>query len=345
MNSVEASWQEELKTALRSNEDLEHFFETPFAKTSYPIFIPLELAQRIKKLGLDSPLAKQFLPHGDENNKGGMLDPIGDHTHSPRKQLVHRYHNRLLFFPTSVCPVQCRYCFRKNELHQNDELFKPDFLGVKQYIQNHPEIDEIIFSGGDPLMLSNEKLYKYFDEFSKLKISMLRLHTRMPVIMPKRLDHDFVALIKEAVKKFELLTIVVHLNHADEMDQEFKDIMKELRCLPVQWLSQSVLLKGVNDNTEILRDLFLGLVKIGIKPYYLHHPDQVHGGMHFWIDIESGRKLFAALRNRLPGHALPEYVIDIPGGHGKTPLQNPEGFEFNGQLLNKDGELVSYFLN
>ncbi len=174
---------------------------------------------------------------------------------------------------------------------------------------------------------------------------MLRLHTRMPVIMPSRLDQDFVALIKKAATQFELITIVIHLNHADEITDEFKTVMKELRLLPIQWLSQSVLLKGVNDNVISLKDLFLGLVKMGIKPYYLHHPDQVRGGMHFWLDIEDGRKLFAALRNYIPGHALPEYVIDIPGGHGKTPLLNPEGFEFNGQLLNKHGELVSYFLN
>jgi len=345
MLSQTITWQDELKTALRSNEELEAFFETSFAKTDYPIFIPTQLASRIKQRGIDSALAKQFLPHADENNKGGMLDPIGDHAYSPTKQIVHRYHNRLLFFPTSVCPVQCRYCFRKNELHHNDELFKPDFEGVRTYLSAHPEVDEVIFSGGDPLMLSNEKLEKCFDEFSKLKVPMLRLHTRMPVIMPSRLDQDFVALIKKAATQFELITIVIHLNHVDEITDEFKTVMKELRLLPIQWLSQSVLLKGVNDNVMTLKDLFLGLVKMGIKPYYLHHPDQVRGGMHFWLDIEDGRKLFAALRNYIPGHALPEYVIDIPGGHGKTPLLNPEGFEFNGQLLNKHGELVSYFLN
>ncbi len=345
MLSSVVSWQEGLKTALRTHEDLENFFQTSFPKNDYPIFIPIELAKRIKQQGIESALAKQFLPHVDENNKGGMLDPIGDHAHSPTKQIVHRYHNRLLFFPTSVCPVQCRYCFRKNELHSNDDLFKPDFAGVRDYVSKHPEIEEVIFSGGDPLMLSNDKLEKCFDEFADMNVSMIRLHTRMPIVMPSRLDEGFVDFIKRSCENFELITIVLHLNHVDEITPELTELMKELRVLPIQWLSQSVLLKGVNDNTSSLKDLFLSLVKIGIKPYYLHHPDQVRGGMHFWLDIEDGRRIFAALRNQVPGHALPQYVIDIPGGHGKTPLLNPEGFEFNGQLLNKDGELVSYFLN
>lgn len=338
-------WQESIRTSLRSTTELNSFFETQFPETNYPIFIPLELAERIKVIGLDSALAKQFLPHADENNKGGLVDPIGDHAHSPAKQVVHRYHNRMLFFPTSVCPVQCRYCFRKNELHHGDELFRPDFAGVRSYLTQHPEVEEIIFSGGDPLMLSNEKLELCLSEFSALEVPMVRFHTRMPVITPSRLDDEFYALIERASELFEVITVVIHLNHADEISPKFERAMKRFRKLPVQWLSQSVLLKGVNDDAAVLTALFKRLQYLGIRPYYLHHPDQVRGGMHFWLSIEEGRKLYAALRDKLPGHCIPQYMLDIPGGHGKVPLFNPEGFEFSGQLLAKNGELIPYFLN
>tara|TARA_R110000868_G_scaffold117600_6_gene312267 strand:- start:12289 stop:13326 length:1038 start_codon:yes stop_codon:yes gene_type:complete len=345
MITTELDWRDDLTSAIKNHEELEAFFEQQFPRTTYPIFIPKTWAQRIKKFGVDSPLGKQFLPHEAELDANGMIDPIGDHNHSPTKQVVHRYSNRLLFFPTSVCPVQCRYCFRKNELHTNDELFRPDFEGVSRYVRDNPEVEEIIFSGGDPLMLSNDKLAKCFDHFSQLKVPMIRLHTRMPVIMPERLDHGFFELLESAAQKFDVITVVLHLNHVDEISQELVTKMQRFRGLNIHWLSQSVLLKDVNDNTSDLKNLFMGLLKIGVKPYYLHHPDQVRGGMHFWLSIEKGRKIFASLRNQLPGHAIPQYVLDIPGGEGKVPLFNPEGFEFGGHLLNKNGELTPYFYN
>lgn len=338
-------WQESIRTALRSTHDLNEFFGAEFPETNYPIFIPLDFANRIKQSGFNSALAKQFLPHTDENKKGGLIDPIGDHEYSPTKQVVHRYQNRMLFFPTSVCPVQCRYCFRKNELHQGDELFKPDFAGVRSYLKDHPEVEEIIFSGGDPLMLANEKLALCLDEFSNLNVPMVRFHTRMPVITPNRLDDEFYNLLKRASELFEVVSVVIHLNHDEEISPKFEALMKRFRTLPVQWLSQSVLLKSVNDDATELAKLFKHLIRLGVRPYYLHHPDQVRGGMHFWLPIEDGRRIFAALREKLPGHAIPQYMLDIPGGHGKVPLFNPEGFEFSGQLMAKNGELIPYFLN
>lgn len=336
------SWQSALKGAIRTHEQLEDFFAQTFARTDYPLFIPMELAQRIKFHGIDSPLGKQFLPQGEENNLHGLIDPIGDHARSPAAQLVHRYKNRLLFFPTSVCPVQCRYCFRKNELHHGDELFKQNLLGVREYLKQHPEVEEVIFSGGDPLMLSNEKLKTYLEEFRALNISMVRFHTRMPVITTNRLDEDFYRLMQTYAKQFDVMTIVIHLNHADEITPEFEARMEKFRTLNIHWLAQSVLLKGVNDQVESLKRLFLHLLKIGIRPYYLHHPDLVRGGMHFWLPIEEGRRLYAKLRDQLPGHAIPHYVLDLPGGHGKTPVFNPESLAFSGQFLSKEGLEIGY---
>lgn len=345
MITSEHNWQQQMRQALRSKDDLESFFEIPFPKVDYPIFVPLNLATRIKEFGIDSPLGRQFLPSACENAPIGMNDPIGDHAHSPSKQLVHRYKNRLLFFPTSTCPVQCRYCFRKNELHDNDELFKADFIGVKNYLKQHPEVQEIIFSGGDPLMLSNEKIEYYLNEFAALKIPMVRFHSRMPIITPARLDEGLYQGLLKASQQFSLVSVAIHLNHADEITSEFETLMQKFRSLPIQWLSQTVLLKDVNDNILAQKDLYIELLKLGIKPYYLHHPDQVRGGMHFWLSIEEGRRLYAALREELPGHAIPQYVVDIPGGHGKVPLYNPEQFEFNGTFLSKNGQEIAYFLN
>lgn len=335
-----SSWQESIRTALRSTRELSRFFAADFPETNYPIFIPRNLATRIKESGLNSPLAKQFLPVQAEISDDGLVDPIGDHTHSPTKQIVHRYKNRLLFFPTNTCPVQCRYCFRKNELHHGDELFKPDFEGVKNYLRDHPEVEEVIFSGGDPLMLSNQKLESYFNEFAALGISMLRLHSRMPIITPERLDEEFFSLLEVASEKFDVVSVVIHLNHADEITPEFIDKMKLFRRQNVQWLSQTVLLKKINDDAIILANLFKQLLKLGVRPYYLHHPDQVRGGMHFYLSIPHGRKVYAQLRDLLPGHAIPQYVLDIPGGHGKIPIFNPEGHSFSNQLLDKDGQLI-----
>ncbi len=342
MNNDESSWQDSIKNAIRSHEQLEDFFAQKFVRTKYPIFIPQALARRIKSFGIGSPLAKQFLPQEEENHGAGLIDPIGDHAHSPVSQIVHRYKNRLLFFPTQICPVQCRYCFRKNELHQGDELFKNNLQAVRQYIQHHDEVEEVIFSGGDPLMLSNSKLSAYFDEFLRLKIPMLRLHTRMPVITPARLDDEFYELLKKYAKEFSVFTVAIHLNHEDEITPELAQRMQRFRSLNVQWLAQTVLLKGVNDRPECLKNLFLGLLKLGIKPYYLHHPDLVRGAMHFWLSIEEGRRLYAKLRDELPGHALPQYVVDLPGGHGKTPVFNPESYEFSGRFLSKDGSPIEY---
>lgn len=345
MITTEHDWRDQLTSAIKTHEELEEFFAHQFPRTQYPIFIPRTWAARIRDFGVSSALGRQFLPNDHELAPEGMIDPIGDHNHSPTKQVVHRYSNRLLFFPTSVCPVQCRYCFRKNELHNNDELFRPDFEGVSKYLRNNPQVEEIIFSGGDPLMLSNDKLSKCLDHFAKLEIPMVRFHTRMPVIMPERMDDGFWQLLESASEKFSVVTVVIHLNHLDEISNELVAAMQRFRSLKVQWLSQSVLLKEVNDTATDLKNLFMGLLKIGVKPYYLHHPDQVRGGMHFWLPIEEGRKIFASLRNQLPGHAIPQYVLDIPGGEGKVPLFNPEGFEFSGQLLNKNGELTPYFYN
>jgi len=316
------TWQEIFKTSLKNHADLESYFDRSFAKTSYPVFIPLPLAKKIKILGPDSALARQFLPHIDENLATGLVDPIGDHKRLVGGQLIHRYHNRALFLPTSICPVQCRYCFRKNELHSNDEMFKNEQSEIVKYLNSHPEIEEVIFTGGDPFILSNEKLLEYLKMFEQTPIKYLRFHSRTPVIIPQRIDNGLLEVLDLATKHFKRVHLAIHINHMTEMDDLFFEKIKMLQKTSVELLSQTVLLKDVNDNVEDLLLLFKQLVEFGIRPYYLHHPDKVKGGMHFYLETSIGKKIYSELRQNLPGWALPQYVIDNAEGTGKTEVMS-----------------------
>ncbi len=339
---MKLSWQNELQTAFTKPSQLEDFFQQSFTTYDYPIFIPQDLAAKIKKQGLTGPLAKQFLPQEEEAQTGqGLKDPIGDHQHSPTSRLVHRYHNRALLFPTDHCPVQCRYCFRKNELHQNDPLFQGIKRPIGDYLMAHPEIDEIIFSGGDPLILSNQKLrewLKFLDPFKN--ITMIRFHTRMPVIIPGRIDQGLLDLLHEMSDRF-IFSMAIHFNHASIIDHNITQAITRLKKVPITLLSQSVLLRGVNDNFLALKNLFQSIHQLGLRPYYLHHPDRVKGAMHFYLPLKKGRQLYHQLHLKMPGWMIPQYIWDVPGGLGKVPAHNLEGFDFKGQALDRFGNIHS----
>ncbi|MFA6236225.1 MAG: KamA family radical SAM protein [Bacteriovorax sp.] len=336
------SWQDEFKDSIRSIEDLKSFFDIDFPEINYPLFIPKSFAAKIFNAGPESALWKQFIPHTDEDkNKNGRYDPIGDVTHSKGNQIIHRYQNRVLFTPTTVCPILCRYCFRKNELAQKDELFNQNFEEAKKYLKENPEINEVIFTGGDPLILSNEKLAGFIQDFSEIEsIKYLRFHSRTPVILPTRIDEGFIAVMLSAKEIFKRSMLMIHINHVEELDWDVVDAIKLLTDAGVEVYSQTVLMKGVNDKTETLAELFTKLADIKVKPYYLHHPDEALGAMHFHLDLEAGRRIVQPLHNLLPGWALPQYVIDIPGGEGKIPALNPESFSFSGTLINRLGNEV-----
>lgn len=348
-NDWTKEYQQALKTSLAFRDFFHDFYTTEELSElcsvieTYSFVLPLRIAKKIKLSGKNSSLAKQFLPQSEElTNTSGLYDPIGDKSHAQGGQLIHRYDNRALFTPTTVCPVMCRYCFRKNELNAKDEVFAADFERTLNYLQAHPEIEEIIFTGGDPLVLSNEKLIKYIMAFSEIKtIKYLRFHTRFVSILPSRIDEGLVQILKDAASKFESVIFGVHINHMDEFDAEVEEAFLRLKNLPIQLVSQSVLLKDVNDSEDHLIPLFKKLVSLGCRPYYLHHPDQVKGGMHFSLSLEEGRMIYAKLRKKLPGWALPHYIIDIPGGHGKVSAFNPETYSFSNELISLNGNIVS----
>lgn len=341
------NWTNEFKESYKNLTELYHFLDWPddealeIVAKKYPIFIPKKLALKIKAQGPQGVLAREFLPHTHEMHDQGLEDPIGDKAHFKAPQLIHRYHSRALFTPTTICPVHCRYCFRKNELNHSEEIFQQDFIKTLSYLKDHPEITEIIFTGGDPLTLSNQRLENFLRSFAEIKtIKDIRFHSRYPVILPSRLDGEFSTLLRWASANFRTVTLAIHANHISEFDEENKKAILNLNGTGVQLLSQTVLLKGINDHTQDLVDLYDLFLELKVRPYYLHHPDQVRGGLHFYLPLEKGRKIYQTLRDRLPGWALPHYVIDIPQGQGKVSAFNPEGTTFSGRLISRSGLLV-----
>lgn len=314
-------WQKDFQESLKTTQEVKEFLklEYPLAETPYPLFIPRPFASKIKKAGIDSPLGRQFLPSFEENAPQGLEDPIADDIHSKGNGIIHRYKNRILFTPTEVCPIQCRYCFRKNELHKGMETFKAHLNKAVIYLKEHSEVEEVILTGGDPLILSDEKLEVLFSAFSQVSsIKMIRLHSRTPVILPNRITPTLLALFRSFEERFHAITLVIHTNHLSEFTPEFLFALSLLRKTKVQLLSQSVLLRGVNDDWEDLRALFMGLYRNGVRPYYLHHPDPVKGGMHFMVSREEGAKVYRELKSNISGVLLPHYVIETENGGGKT---------------------------
>lgn len=268
------------------------------------------------------PMARQFVPSTEEllTTPEEREDPIGDLSHSPVEGIVHRYPDRVLLKAVHVCPVYCRFCFRR-------EMVGPQGLGTlttaeldaaMDYIAAHEEIWEVILTGGDPLVLSPRRLAALMERLRRIEhVKIVRFHTRVPVVEPERIDREMVAALTASGKTTYL---AVHANHPREFSEAAKRAFRLLFDGGVVLVSQSVLLRGVNDDVETLAALMRGFVENRIKPYYLHHPDLAPGTSHFRIGIEEGQKLVAALRGKISGLCQPTYVLDIPGGHGKADI-------------------------
>ncbi|MEX0798274.1 MAG: KamA family radical SAM protein [Bacteriovoracaceae bacterium] len=328
------------RSSFRSSKELFAYLgvSEEFDDKTFPVFVPKALAAKIRKAGKESALWKQFVPHpaelSEEGALKGLYDPIGDGVHSKGSGIIHRYKNRILFSPTTVCPVNCRYCFRKSELAQKDDMLKGRLEELELYLKNHPEVEEVILTGGDPLILSDAKLEAVIERL-KGKIKYLRFHTRTPMIMPERITPSLLDLLKNACEEFEIVTMAVHANHTQEFCPEVKKAVKKLSGSGVQLLSQSVLLKDVNSTVKELVGLYQLFGALNVRPYYLHHPDRVKGAMRFYLPLEEGRQIYGRLRDELPGWMLPHYVIDSESGSGKNLAYNPESIAFSGILLDR----------
>lgn len=284
----------------------------------YPIRIPDTLAALIGDA--DDPIGRQFIPRAEELDvsPAERADPIADGANSPLPGLVHRYPDRVLLKPVSVCPVYCRFCFRREMVGPGKAGPGPrDIDAAIEYIRARPRIFEVIVSGGDPLMLAPRILGSLMGRLDAVPhVRSIRVHSRTPVADPERIGPDMADIFGTDTP----VTIAVHCNHARELTEQARAACRRLRKAGAVLAGQSVLLEGVNADLESLESLFRELLATGIRPYYLHHPDLAPGTRHFRPTIEKGRALMAALRGRLPGLALPTYVIDMPDGSGKVPL-------------------------
>jgi lysine 2,3-aminomutase len=271
-------------------------------------------------------IARQFVPSADELviAREELHDPIGDEAHRPAsngepvKGIVHRYADRVLLKPIHACAVYCRFCFRREQVGPGgDALDAAELDAALDYIRAHGEIWEVILSGGDPLLLSPRRLQGIVEQLAAIDhVGVIRVHTRLPVADPVKIDAEMVAALKCA----KAVYVVLHCNHADELTAEVKAACARLIDAGIPMLAQSVLLKGVNDDAGTMEALMRGLVAARIKPYYLHHPDLAHGTGHFRLPIARGQEILRDLRGRVSGLCQPTYVLDIPGGHGKVPI-------------------------
>ncbi|MBE7732549.1 lysine-2,3-aminomutase-like protein [Devosia faecipullorum] len=288
----------------------------------YAIAITPAMLDLIDPTDPDDPMARQFVPTSAElvTTPEERADPIGDLAHSPVEGIVHRYPDRVLLKAVHVCPVYCRFCFRR-------EMVGPQGLGTLtpaeldaaiSYIAAHEQIWEVILTGGDPLVLSPRRLRAIMEKLAGIAhVKVVRFHTRVPVVEPERID---AAMLGALLASGKTTYLAVHANHPRELTAAARRGFDLLVAGGIVLISQSVLLRGVNDDVETLAALMRGFVENRIRPYYLHHPDLAPGTGHFRVGIEEGQALVAALRGRISGLCQPTYVLDIPGGYGKANI-------------------------
>jgi lysine 2,3-aminomutase len=273
----------------------------------------------------DDPIAAQFRPDARELDVAAdeLSDPIGDEAHTPVKGVVHRYADRCLLKLVHVCPVYCRFCFRREMVGPAGDgtLTGGELEAALAYIAAHDEIWEVILTGGDPFLLSARRVREITERLAAIPhVKIIRWHTRIPAVDPLRVTPDLVeALRAEGATTY----VVLHANHPRELTEQARAAIARIVDAGAPMMAQTVLLKGVNDDVETLEALMRALVEARVKPYYLHHLDKAPGTSHFRCSIAEGQDLAAALHQRASGLAQPTYVLDIPGGHGKAPLGSP----------------------
>lgn len=298
-----------LKSPLQSKE-----FEA--AVSALDIRVPLAFQDGIAHG--DQALAKQFIPSIEEASIASeeLADPIGDEIFSPVPGLTHRYPDRVLIKITYQCAVYCRFCFRRHKVSHSEENLSFEALNsAYEYIEQNKNIKEVIYTGGDPLVLTDARLEPHLNRVEKIHhVESVRFHTRIPVALPERIT---MALCERLSDLKKLPWIVIHTNAATELHPEALAAISRLRKAGIPLASQSVLLKGVNDTPAALEQLFRTLFCCGVKPYYLHYPDLAKGTHHFRVPLSRAIHLVDQLKGRLPGLALPQLTVDIPGGHGK----------------------------
>ncbi|WP_419209217.1 EF-P beta-lysylation protein EpmB [Photobacterium leiognathi subsp. mandapamensis] len=325
--SVEQNWLNDLSNAISDPFTLLKLLKidpTPWenglaARKLFALRVPLSFVDKMEIGNPYDPLLRQILPLAQEFevHQGYSVDPL-EEQQNEIPGLLHKYHNRVLLIVKGGCAVNCRYCFRRHFPYSDNKGNKRQWQQSLEYIAAHPEINEVILSGGDPLMAKDHELQWLIEHIAAIPhIKRLRIHSRLPVVIPNRITNALCQILSET----RLQTILVtHINHANEIDDALKTAMQKLKQANVTLLNQGVLLKGVNDSVAALTDLSETLFDAGIQPYYLHVLDRVQGAAHFMVDDEIARQLMAGLITKVSGYLVPKLTREIGGRASKTPL-------------------------
>jgi EF-P beta-lysylation protein EpmB len=323
-------WKKELANACRSTTELlerlalSDYIELVDTRPDFQCMVTDSYIRKMKTGDINDPLLRQVLPLKQETRPciqdPGTSDPVGDANAMVSRGLLHKYHGRALLVSTAACAVHCRYCFRRNYPYQQSTYNKKALHSLLQYLDEHPEIEEIILSGGDPLTIDNEKLSEIITSLEDIKhIQTLRIHTRLPVVLPNRIDTGLVNILQAS--RFHVV-MVIHANHPNELQTAESDKLHLLHSTGVTLLNQSVLLAAINDDPETLIRLGKRLFQCRTLPYYLHSLDPVNGGMHYEVSKKRAVTLLHQLETRLPGYLVPRLVEEIPGNPSKTAIYN-----------------------
>ncbi|WP_343750155.1 EF-P beta-lysylation protein EpmB [Marinomonas primoryensis] len=320
------SWSQHLSQALTSLPELvkhlglsEKLSQQGIeAHQSFKLLVPRPYLSRIEYGNPNDPLLLQILPSAAEMQKviGYTKDPLEEADHNPQKAIVHKYKRRLLVITTGTCAVNCRYCFRRHFPYGDNQLAQAEWQSVIEYLEKHPEVNEVILSGGDPLMMKDALLADKIRLLEALpQIKRLRIHSRLPVVIPARVCDDMLTWINKS--RLDII-MVWHINHANEMDNELAQAAFKLKQAGVTLLNQGVLLKGINDTVDAQVNLSEAVFDAGILPYYMFTLDPVEGAAHFDISIEDAQRLMGKVAAELPGYLVPRLAKEIPGKPAKS---------------------------
>jgi len=322
------NWRDSFAWAIRDSDELIDRLRLPeslkgparLAAETFPLVVPESFLARMKIGDPSDPLLRQVLPLGQELESPTtyQLDPVGDQSARLAPGLLQKYEGRVLLITTGTCAVHCRYCFRRHYPYQDDPKGLDELEPAFEQIEADGTIREIILSGGDPLTRTDSWLSRLAARIDRIRhVEVVRIHTRLPIVLPDRVDHSLLAWLTESRCK---PVVVLHANHPNELVNDCAEAIARLREAGIMLLNQAVLLRGVNDDADTQEALSRLLLQRGVLPYYLHQLDRVAGGAHFEVPLERGRQLIEELRKRLPGYLVPRFVQEIEGKPSKTPL-------------------------
>lgn len=323
----EISWQKDLQQVVTDPEKLlsmlginsENYLQHFKARKLFPVRVPIPFIKRMAPGDIDDPLLKQVMPLSNEFvvTDGFMTDPLQEHD-TVAEGLLHKYKHRVLMIVKAGCAINCRYCFRRHFPYHENSPNKQRWQQALSYISKHTEISEVIFSGGDPLMASDEHLTWLVEQIEAIPhVTRLRIHSRLPVVIPNRITPKLVELLSHSRLK---VTMVLHINHGNEIDDSLVNALEPLKAARIPIFNQSVMLKGVNDNAKTLITLCEKAFDSGIMPYYLHLFDPVQGAAHFDVKEERAIKIVNEMLSILPGFLMPKLVRELAGQANKTPI-------------------------